>query len=96
MKHILGISTCATLCVGLLAQTPARTAAKPAVSGTEEHLSNEDANIRTYMQLLRTDIRKSKSQIMGEVMQLDTDQAQKFWPIYKDFETELSKLGDRW
>jgi hypothetical protein len=95
MRHILGITTSAILCVGLLAQTPASTAAKPAVSGTAEHLSNEDTNIRAYMQLLRTDIRKSKSQIMGEVMQLDTDQAQKFWPIYKEFETELSKIGDQ-
>ena len=28
-------------------------------------------------------------------MQLDSDQAQKFWPIYKEFETELSKVGDQ-
>jgi hypothetical protein len=32
---------------------------------------------------------------MGEVMQLDTDQGTKFWPIYKEFEAELSRLGDR-
>jgi hypothetical protein len=44
---------------------------------------------------LRGDLRKSKSQVMGEVMRLDTDDSQKFWPIYKDFETELSGVGDQ-
>jgi hypothetical protein len=28
-------------------------------------------------------------------MQLDTEDSQKFWPIYKEFETELSRLGDQ-
>ena len=32
---------------------------------------------------------------MGEVMQLDASQAATFWPIYKEFESELSVIGDQ-
>jgi hypothetical protein len=28
-------------------------------------------------------------------MQLDADDAAKFWPIYKEFETELAALGEK-
>jgi len=94
MKNIFVYAACAMVCAGLPAQTPENTAAKPAAAGAER-LSPEETNTRAYIELLRTDVKKSKSQIMGEVMQLDTDEAQKFWPLYKDFETDLSKLGDQ-
>jgi flagellar biosynthesis chaperone FliJ len=32
---------------------------------------------------------------MGNVMQLDADEAVKFWPVYKEFDTEYSTLGDQ-
>jgi dsDNA-binding SOS-regulon protein len=31
---------------------------------------------------------------MGEVMQLDAEDASKFWPIYKEYEAELTRGGD--
>ncbi len=31
---------------------------------------------------------------MNEVMQLDLDQSAKFWPIYRDYDAELSKVND--
>jgi hypothetical protein len=80
---------------GLPAQTPPGAAAKPAGLGRAEATSNEEVNIRAYIELLRTDVKKSKSQILGEVMQLDAGQATRFWPIYKDFETRYSALGDQ-
>ena len=57
--------------------------------------SDEDLNIQAYVQLLRTDLRNNKSQIIGQVMQLDATQAAKFWPIYKQFESDYTKVGDR-
>ena len=47
-----------------------------------------------YIELLRTDVQKSKVQVMGEVMRFDADEPGKFWPIYKEFQTELAKLGN--
>ena len=80
---------------GIFAQSSAKPAAGAAGLGKTAASSNEDRNIRAYIELLRTDLKSSKSQIMGEVMQLDTDQATKFWPIYKEFETEYARVGDR-
>jgi len=63
--------------------------------GKADAASNEEMNIRAYIELLRTDVKKSKAQVMGEVMQLDADQSAKFWPIYKDFEAQMAGLGDQ-
>ena len=95
MKRILSAAACILFAAALSAQTSAQPTAKAAGLGKLDAASTEDTNIRAYIELLRTDVRKSKSQIMGEVMGLDTAQATKFWPIYKEFEAEYSTLGDR-
>ena len=83
--------------VGLLTVSllSGQTAGKSAGLGKAQSESNQDLNIRAYIELLRTDVKTGKSQVMGQVMQLDADQATKFWPIYKRFETDLAAIGDR-
>ena len=79
-----------------VASTFAQTSAKPAAGlGKQGAAANADQNIRAYIELLRSDIKTSKAQIMGEVMQLDASQATKFWPIYKEFEAEYTALGEK-
>jgi flagellar biosynthesis chaperone FliJ len=78
----------------LLAQSPPSSGATPAVQ-TQNGSSSQQLNMQAYIQLLRSDVKKSKSQIVGQVMNFDADQAAAFWPIYQQFEAELSKLGDR-
>src|SRR3954465_14932131 len=80
---------------GLMAQSPTKPKSKPANDTQAVSTSNEELNLRAYTELLRADLRKSKSQVVGQVMQFDTDQAAIFWPIYKQFEADLSKSGDR-
>lgn len=53
-----------------------------------------EQNINQYIDLMRKDVRSQKSAIMDTVMQLDPDQAAKFWPIYRDYDAELKKLND--
>ena len=53
----------------------------------------EEKNIEEYIELLRTNVRQEKDQIMGAVMELDVDQAKKFWPIYEEYDAELTKLN---
>jgi hypothetical protein len=77
------------------AQTQPKTAPQTAASRKSETASNEETNLRAYIELLRTDVRKSKAEIMAEVMQLDAGETAKFWPVYKDFEAEYATLGDR-
>jgi hypothetical protein len=79
---------------GLQAQTSDTAATK--TQGTQgTSASNQELNIEAYVELLRSQVRKSKSQIIGEVMQFDSTQAATFWPIYKQFEADYTKIGDR-
>src|SRR4051812_9559443 len=80
---------------GLMAQTPAKPKSNSASNVQSGSESNQELNLRAYTELLRSDLRKSKSQVVGQVMQFDADQAAVFWPIYKQFEADLSKIGDR-
>jgi hypothetical protein len=80
---------------GLMAQSPATP--QPTSTGQTESASTSDQELNTeaYIKLLRSDVRKSKSQIVGQVMQFDASQAAVFWPIYKQFEADLTKIGDQ-
>jgi hypothetical protein len=65
-------------------------AAKP-----DETLTNSDSqNIRAYIELLRSDVRQQKAEMVGTVMQLSAADAAKFWPIYNEYDAQLSKLND--
>jgi len=61
---------------------------------TQTNTDVQEKNVEEYIQLLRADVRQQKSQIMGAMMQLNSDEAAKFWPIYKEYESELAKLND--
>ena len=56
--------------------------------------SAEEQNIKEYIALLRKDLRSQRFAVMDQMMQLDPDQAAKFWPLYRDYDTELTKLTD--
>lgn len=68
-------------------------AAKPAT--TSSAAANQKTNIQAYIQLLRSDVRQQKTEIMGSVMLLSAADAAKFWPIYTEYDAELSKLNDQ-
>lgn len=84
---------------GLFAQeqSPPATAVSQSAAATPAAgtPSAQELNLQAYVQLLRTDLNKNKSILIGDVMQFDAEQASIFWPIYKDFQTEYSKIGDR-
>jgi hypothetical protein len=69
---------------------PQKARAKAAAPATTE----KDQNLKEYIKLLREDVRSQKSAVVSAVMQLDPDEAAKFWPIYRDYDAELSKLND--
>jgi hypothetical protein len=51
-------------------------------------------NIQAYIELMRTSVRDQKAEIMGAVMQLDIDESAKFWPIYSEYDAELTKVNN--
>lgn len=48
-----------------------------------------------YMELLRQDINTQKTAILTEAMALDDAQAEKFWPIVREYDLERAKISDR-
>ena len=51
--------------------------------------------MQEYIDLLRIDVRQQKAEIMGAVMALNAQDAAKFWPIYSDYDAQLTKLNDQ-
>jgi flagellar biosynthesis/type III secretory pathway protein FliH len=66
---------------------------KPASTTPAE--DNKKKNIQAYIELLRSDVRQQKAEIMGSVMELSAADAAKFWPVYTEYDAELTKLNDQ-
>jgi hypothetical protein len=65
---------------------------KPALKSPDA--ITQKMNIEEYVQLLRSDVRQQKAEIMGAMMQLSAGDAAKFWPIYSDYDAALEKVND--
>jgi hypothetical protein len=64
-------------------------------AGASAEADVQEKNINADIDLLRKDVRQGKAEIMGSVMALSSDDAAKFWPIYKEYDAELTKLNDQ-
>jgi hypothetical protein len=82
----LRIAVCATALV--FAAGAARAQQAPSAE------QNQEANIREYIDLLRKDVKKEKVAIITEIMDLEPSDAAKFWPLYNDYDKQLTKLAD--
>jgi hypothetical protein len=87
------------LVLTLLASIPAARAqgsTQPAQTADQASTSsNSNAeNMEAYIELLRSDVRQQKAELLGEVMQLSAADAAKFWPIYSEYDEQLHKLND--
>jgi hypothetical protein len=56
--------------------------------------SNAQKNIQEYIDLMRSDVKQRKAETLAMVMQLSAADAAKFWPIYAQYDAELTKLND--
>ena len=65
-----------------------------ALAQKSEPPKSGSAGIEQDVQLLRSDIRSAKKQIIAENMKLPDAQAEKFWPVYDAYTQETTKLGD--
>ena len=54
----------------------------------------KDANLRAYVELLRSDVRAQKVAFITEVMEFSEADDKAFWPIYRAYDTELSAIND--
>lgn len=71
-------------------------AAGPFASGQTAPTPKEtqEANLKTYVSMMRQDLRRNKVSILNELMNLDPQQAARFWPVYNEYDKQLTKLAD--
>ena len=65
------------------------------VGRTQEESSDaRELNFREYVTLLRADLKAQRKDIINTIMQFSDTDAAKFWPIFKEYDAELTKIGD--
>ena len=80
LRAVLVLSLSATL--GAQAQTPA------------DQGQDTTLNLSAYAELLRRDVRTMKVAIITEVMGFTEAEDKAFWPIYREYDREMTALGD--
>jgi len=55
---------------------------------------DRELNLRAYTELLRADVKAKRVAIITEIMQFSDADAATFWPLFRDYDYDLSKLGD--
>lgn len=51
-------------------------------------------NLAAYAELLRADVKLQKVAILTEMMAFTEAEDKAFWPIYREYDSEMAKLGD--
>lgn len=52
-------------------------------------------DVQSYIELLKSDVKTGKKEIITAVMEFTEKESEVFWPIYNEFEHELEKLADQ-
>lgn len=64
------------------------------LAGAQAPADTSTLNLTAYAELLRSDVRAEKVAILTEVMDFTEAEDAAFWPIYRDYDAQMSKLGD--
>ena len=84
----------AALILAMAGVTPAVAQTKPAPSTPPAADQTQTLNLSAYAELLRSDLRTKKIAILTEVMEFTEAEDAVFWPIYREYDAEMTKLGD--
>jgi hypothetical protein len=55
----------------------------------------ESGDVSKYIELLRSDVRTARTEVVTEALNLAEPQSTAFWPIYREYEKEMAALGDK-
>jgi len=77
-----------------LAQVTPKTPATKSQPAQSSASATQKKNVQAYIDLMRSNVRDQKAEIMGSVMELNAADSAKFWPIYSEYDAELSKVND--
>lgn len=82
---------------GVIAHAQTKQAPAPAPAQPPKQVDAQQAktlNLSAYAELLRSDVQAQKIAILTQVMGFTEAEDTKFWPIYREYNTEMTKLGD--
>jgi hypothetical protein len=60
----------------------------------QESFDSRELNFREYVTLLRADIKAQRKDIITQLMEFNDTDAAKFWPIFQQYDAELTTIGD--
>jgi|SwirhisoilCB1_FD_contig_31_14651081_length_644_multi_2_in_0_out_0_1 Spy/CpxP family protein refolding chaperone len=52
-------------------------------------------NVRDQIELNRQTIEAKRTEIQQQALKLTAEQSEQFWPVYREYQNELSRLGDQ-
>ena len=64
-------------------------------SSRQPKVASTPEEARAYFEVLRSDFNAGKIRVYNQVMKLTVAEADKFWPIYRNYEKDLAAVGDR-
>src|SRR5262249_21447570 len=79
-------------CPVMLAQGAGQPQSTEKKAGAPATADTKEKNVQAYIELLRSDVRQQKPEIIGDVMELHPAQSARFWPICNQYDGELTKL----
>jgi len=83
------------VCNPAFAQQQDLEGAQPGIEQGQPGQGDQSVNLQNYIELMRSNLKTQKRQILTKSMELDEAQAKAFWPIYNDYEHDLAKLTDK-
>ncbi len=54
-----------------------------------------NAQLRTELAVGRAEIQANRQAIVANALSLSAQESEKFWPLYREFQTEMAKVNDR-
>jgi hypothetical protein len=64
------------------------------VNARAQQAPQAPANLDEYVKLVRSDVQNQKSQVIGAALELSATESAAFWPVYKQYEADLTKIGE--
>lgn len=62
--------------------------------GADKESADRQTNLRAYTELLRADVKEKRVAIITQIMRFNDQEAAVFWPIFREYDLALSKIGD--
>jgi hypothetical protein len=57
--------------------------------------ASEPDDLRAVLEMLRSDLNAFKVRALNEALQMTGPEAEKFWPVYRQYEKELATVADK-